>query len=78
MMDKWPNLIKRDGSLDGRLVLHRLQTLRPLLKLEGLVDDTLDLDLARVEVVDGGGEFIDLTEATEDGDLVADLENNTC
>ncbi len=43
-----PFLVKDNGRLDGTLVLHRLETLGPLLQLERLVDDPLDLDLARV------------------------------
>jgi len=42
------SLIKDDGSLDGGLILHRLETLSPLLKLVRLVDDTLNLDLSRI------------------------------
>ena len=41
------NLVLEDNSsLDGALVLHRLQAFTPLLELEGLVNNTLDLDLA--------------------------------
>lgn len=39
-------IIEDDGCLDGALVLHGLQALAPLLELESLVDDTLNLDLA--------------------------------
>jgi hypothetical protein len=39
-------VIEDDGSLDGALVSHGLQALAPLLKLECLVDDTFDFDLA--------------------------------
>ena len=42
------DLIEDDSSLDSTLVLHSLQALRPLLELIGLVDNTLDLDLARI------------------------------
>ena len=47
--------VKDNSGLDGALVLDRLQSLAVLLKLEGLVDDTLGLDLATVEVVDSLG-----------------------
>jgi len=46
------DLVKDNGSLDGTLVAHALEALFPLFELEGLVDDTLDLDLARIEIVD--------------------------
>jgi len=48
------SLVEDNGGLDGTLVLHRLQALSPLLKLESLVDNSLDLDLARVQIVDRG------------------------
>jgi len=41
-------LVEHNCSLDGTLVLHGLETLGPLLQLESLVDDTLDLDLTAV------------------------------
>jgi hypothetical protein len=47
------SLVEDNGGLDGALVLHGLQALSPLLKLESLVDNSLDLDLARVEIVNG-------------------------
>lgn len=49
------DLFEDDSGLDGSLVLHSLQALAPLLELVGLVDDTLDFDLAGVEVVDSSG-----------------------
>lgn len=64
--------VKDNRGLDGALVPHRLQTLLPLIQLEGLVDNTLDLDLAAIEVVDRGGELVGLGEGAEDGDFVAD------
>jgi hypothetical protein len=48
------SLVEDNGGLDGALVLHGLQALSPLLKLESLVDNSFDLDLARVQIVDGG------------------------
>ena len=39
-------VVEDNSSLDGALVLHGLQALAPLLEFEGLVDDTLNLDLA--------------------------------
>jgi hypothetical protein len=48
------SLVEDNGGLDGTLVLHGLQALSPLLKLESLVDNSLDLDLARVQIVDRG------------------------
>jgi len=48
-------VVEDDGSLDGALVLHGLQALGPLIQLECLVDDSFDLYLARVEIVDSGG-----------------------
>lgn len=65
-------LVKDDRRLDGALVLQRRQTLLPLLQLEGLVHDTLNLDFAGVQVVDGSGELVGLGEATQNGDLVTD------
>lgn len=41
-------LVEHDRSLDGSLVLHRLQALLPLLQLERLVHDAIDLDLALI------------------------------
>ena len=66
------DLIKGNSSLNRTLILHRLNTLLPLFKLERLVHDSTDLDLARIEVVDGGGEFVGLGEGPEDCDFVAD------
>lgn len=65
-------LIKGNSSLDGALIPHRLQTLLPLVELERLVDDAMHLDLAAVEIVDGGGELVDLGEGADDGDFVED------
>lgn len=48
------HLVKDDGGLDSALVLDALQGLAKLFELERLVDNVLGLDLARVEVVDGG------------------------
>jgi hypothetical protein len=48
------SLVEDNGGLDGTLVLHGLQALSPLVQLESLVDDSCDLYLARVEIVDGG------------------------
>lgn len=48
------SLVEDNGGLDGTLVLHRLQALSPLLKLESLIDDPFDLNLARVEIIDSG------------------------
>lgn len=42
--------------------------------LEDLVDNAIDLHLARVKVVDGGGELVHFREASENGDLVTDCE----
>lgn len=67
--------VKGDSGLDGALIPHGLQTLLPLIELEGLVDDALHLDLAAVEIVDGGGEFVRLGEGAEDGDFVTDCTN---
>lgn len=47
-MPRSVTLIEDNGGLDGALVLHRLETLGPLLQLERLVDDSCDLDLALV------------------------------
>ena len=49
-------LVERDSSLDGRLVPHSLQTLGPLIKLECFIDNTVDLDFASIEVVNGSGD----------------------
>jgi len=45
--------IEDNGSLDGALVLDRLESFSVLLQFEGLVDNTLGLDFAVVQVVDG-------------------------
>lgn len=65
------NLVKSNGSLDGSLVPHRLQAFLPLLDLEHLVDDSIDLHLACVKVRDRSGELIGLGEAAQNGDFVA-------
>lgn len=65
-------LIENDGRLDGLLGANGLEGLRPLFELESLVDNTLNLDLARVEVVNGSRELVSLREGAQDGDLVAD------
>jgi len=62
-------VVKDDGSLDRRLVTDALESLTPLLELEGLVDDTLSLDLATIEIVDRGGELEGLGERSDDGDF---------
>lgn len=69
-----PSVVKDNSSLDGRFVLHRLKAFRPLVKPEGLVDNTLHVHLAGVEIVDGGGELINFTEASQDSDLVTDFK----
>lgn len=66
------NLVPDNSSLDGGLVANGLKGLGPLLHLEHLVNDTLDLDLARLHVVDGSGELVSLREGTEDCNLVTD------
>lgn len=48
-------LVENDSGLDCRLVLHSLQTFCPLFELVGLVDNSLDLDLAGIEVINGSG-----------------------
>ena len=48
-------VLENNGCFDGGLVLHGLQALAPLLELEGLVNNAFDLDLARIEVVNGSG-----------------------
>jgi hypothetical protein len=45
-----------------------------LLQLEGLVNDTVDLDLAAVKVVNGGREFIRLGERSKNGDFIANYQ----
>jgi len=52
------NLIKNDSGLDSTLVLHGFQTLRPLLELKCLVNNTTDLNLAGVKILDSGGEHV--------------------
>jgi hypothetical protein len=69
-------LVKSDSRLDGALIPHGLETLLPLVELEGLVDDAVHLDLAAVEIVDGGGELVGLGEGAEDGDLVANCRHS--
>jgi hypothetical protein len=49
-------LVEYNGSFDGRLVADALEGLAPLFEPERLVDDTLGLDFATVEVVDRGRE----------------------
>ena len=46
-------LVEDDSGLDGRLVPHCLQALGPLLDLESLVYNTLNLDLAALEIING-------------------------
>lgn len=41
-------LVENDGSLDGRLVSDALESLAPLFKFEGFVDNALGLDLTAV------------------------------
>lgn len=48
-------LLEDNGSLNSALVFHSLQTFAPLIELIGLVDNSLDLYLARIKVSDGGG-----------------------
>ena len=60
------------ATYDGRLVLHCFDTLLPLLELESLVDDAFDLDLAAIEVVNCGREFVCFAEGANDGDFVTD------
>lgn len=63
--------VKNNGRLDGVLVAHRLQTLLPLFKLVQLIHYSGHLDLARVKVVNGCGELVDLGEAADDLNFVA-------
>lgn len=65
-------LVEHNRRLDGSLVPHGLQTLSPLLEPVRLVHDTLDLDLAGIEVVDSRREHVGLGEGPDDGDLVAE------
>lgn len=65
-------LIEHNRGLDSSLVPHSLQTLPPLLELIRLIYNALDLDLAAVEVVDGGREHVRLGEGADDGDFVAE------
>ena len=62
-------------TYDSRFVLHSLETLLPLLELKSLVDDTLDLDLAAIEIVDCGREFVCFAKGADDGDFIADWKN---
>jgi hypothetical protein len=48
-------VVEDNGGFDGSLVPHGLQAFAPLLQLESLVDNTPNIHLARVEVVDCGG-----------------------
>lgn len=65
-------LVEDNRRLDGSLVFHGLQTLSPLLEPVRLIYDTLDLDLAGIEVVDSRREHVCLGEGPDDGDLVAE------
>jgi hypothetical protein len=67
-----PNLIEHNGSLDGTFVTHRLKTLLPLLDPVHLIDNSLDIDLARVKVINSSGELVGLRETAEDSDLITD------
>jgi ABC-type transporter Mla MlaB component len=58
-------IIKYNGRLDGRLVPDAFEGLAELFQLEHLVDDTLCLDLARVEVVDGLCWFLSVHTGTQ-------------
>lgn len=55
-------LVKYDGCLDGALVAHRLQTLRPLLDPEHLVYNAAHLDLAGIQIIDCAWELVGLAE----------------
>lgn len=63
--------LESNCSFDGGFIPECFQTLVPLFDREDLVHDAVDLDLSRVEVADGSGELVDLGEATDDGDFVA-------
>jgi hypothetical protein len=63
-------LVKNNGCLDGALILHRLQTLSPLLEFERLVDDALHLNLARVKVTNGGRKHISFRKGPDDRDFI--------
>jgi hypothetical protein len=56
------NLVKRNGSLDRGLIPQALETFRPLLEFEGLIDDTSNFDFARVQVIDGSRKHIRFTK----------------
>ncbi|GAO51126.1 hypothetical protein G7K_5237-t1 [Saitoella complicata NRRL Y-17804] len=63
-------LLEHNSSLNGRLVLHRIQTLLPLLNLELLVHDTLNPNLTRIQVVDSSRETVCLGERSQNGNLI--------
>lgn len=64
-------LVKSNGSFDGGLVPHRLQTLLPLLDLEHLVDDSVDLHLACIKIRNSSWEFVGLGETAQNRDFIA-------
>jgi len=66
-------LVKGDGSLDSTLVFHCCHTFAPLFKLVSLVDNSRNLHLARVQIVNRSGKLIGFAEAADDRDLVANL-----
>lgn len=55
-------LVKHDGCLDGALVAHRLQTLRPLLDPEHLVYNAVHFDLSGIQIIDCTWELVGLAE----------------
>ena len=65
-------LVKGDSSFDGALVFHCLKAFLPLFKLECLVNDTLHLDFAAVEVVDSCWKLVNFTEGAKNSDFIAD------
>lgn len=67
-------LVEGDGSLNGGLVTHRLKTFGPLFDLEDLVDNAVDLDLPRVEVINSSGELVGLREGAYNSDFVTDYQ----
>lgn len=62
-------LVKYNSGLNGRLVADALEGFAPLFELEGLVDDTLGLDLAAIEIVNCGREHESFGEGAKNGDF---------
>lgn len=65
-------LVEDNRRFDGSLVSHGLQALAPLLELVSLVYNSLNPDLAAIEIADGSREHVGLREGTDDSNLITE------